>query len=415
MDVLIADVIGDLALVLALAWLFGIAARKCGQPAVVGQIIAGIVLGPSLLGHLPGHLSARFFPHTAVPVLSIVSQVAVALFMFLVGYEVDWQALRRRSGVVAMVAASAFTVPMALGIGAALIFRAQFTAVGQVASGRSFVLFIGVAVSITALPVLAAIARERGIDRTPAGLTATSAAGMMDVAAWVVLAAALATTAGHTGRPWWVTLLLITGFAVVMLVAVRPLLRWWVRRVPQTNVFVLAVVLALASAWVTASIGLHPVFGGFLAGLTMPRLSTAEDVAFRRDLTGVAGLFLPLFFVVTGLSVNLSSLNGGGFALLALVCVIAVGGKLGPAFVAGRIGGLNSEDAATVAALVNSRGLTELIALNVGLTAAIIGPQVFCVLVVMAVLTTVVTSPLLALIASSTARSAAPADAIQSG
>lgn len=408
MDNLIADVIGDVALVLAVAWVFGVVARKCGQPVVVGQIIAGIVLGPSVLGHLPGHLTSRLFPHAAVPVITIVSQVAVALFMFLVGYEVDWQVLRRRSGVVGMVAASAFTVPMALGIVAALVFRSQFTDVGPVASGRSFVLFIGVAVSITALPVLAAIARERWIEKTTAGLTATSAAGLMDVAAWIVLAAALATTASHTGRPWWVTLLFIAAFAAVMLLGVRPLLSRWLGHprlaALQANPLVLAVVLALGCAWVTASIGLHPVFGGFLAGLTMPRLTGTTDTAFRRDVAGVGGLFLPLFFVVTGLSMDLSSLNASAFVLLLLVCAIAIGGKLGPGYAAARIGGLAQDDAATVAALVNARGLTELIALNVGLNAGLIGPQVFCVLVLMAVLTTIITSPLLGLIAA-TARS----------
>jgi len=400
MDIIIADVIGDVALVLIFSLLLGAAARRCGQPRVVGQILAGIMLGPSLLGRLPGHLTSRLFPAAALPYLSVLSQVAIVIFMFVVGYELDRRFLHGRRRLVPMVAAAALLVPMGLGSGAALLFRAQLTALGEPHITHSLVLFMGVALSITALPVLAAIIRERGIAGTIPGVTATTAAGVMDVAAWVALAAAVAGAAHHGGRSWWVTLLLVSGFAAVMLLAVRPALRWWARerRFVLSSQLPVALVLALGSAWVTGWLGLHPVFGGFLAGLTMASADGTPDPEVLRPMEEIGSLLLPLFFVVTGLSVNLGALNGSAFILLAVVCVIASAGKLVPGYLAARAGGLDARDAATVAALVNSRGLTELIALNVGLTAGLIDERVFSVLVLMALIMTAATTPLLSLI-----------------
>jgi Kef-type K+ transport system membrane component KefB len=399
MDVLIADVIGDVALVLVLSLVLGAVARRCGQPTVVGQILAGVLLGPSVLGRLPGHPVSRLFPHAVLPPLTVLSNVAVVIFMFVVGYELDRRALRGRRRTVPLIAASALLAPMCMGAGATLIFRSSFAALGQPHLSHSFVLFMGVATSITALPVLAAIAREHGIAGSTAGVTATSAAGIMDVAAWLVLAAALVCTVQRTGRPWPVTLLLISSFAVFMLLVVRPALRRWVSR-PRSvlsNHVPVALALAMGSAWVTASLGLHPVFGGFLAGLTMPSAGGTPDAEVLRPMEEIGGLLLPLFFVVTGLSLNVGALDGTAFVLLAIVCAIASAGKLCPAYVASRLGGLCPRDSATVAALVNTRGLTELIALNVGLSAGLIDQRLFSVLVLMALIMTIVTSPLLSL------------------
>src|SRR5579872_237851 len=213
MDVLIADVIGDIALVLIVSSLLGAVARRCGQPRVIGQILGGIVLGPSALGRLPGHLSTRLFPSGVLPFLNVLAQVAVVIFMFAVGYELETRSLRGRRRAVPLIAAFALLVPMAMGIGAAVIFRSSFAALGEPHLTKSFALFMGVALSITALPVLAAIVRESGLAGSLAGVTATSAAGIMDVAAWVALAAALAGTANKPGRSWPVTLLLVAGFA----------------------------------------------------------------------------------------------------------------------------------------------------------------------------------------------------------
>jgi K+:H+ antiporter len=402
MDRLIAVVLGDVALVLVASTLLGLAAQRCGQPAVIGQILAGILLGPTLLGRLPGHLTARLFPSAALPALNILAQLAVVLFMFTVGYELDRRPLRGRARAAPLVAIAALVVPLALGAGTALLFRSRFVALGQHDISRSFVLFMGVAVSITALPVLAAIVRERGLAGTTAGVTATAAAGIMDVAAWLVLAVALAGAAHQPGRPWPVTLALISGFIAVMLLAVRPALRWWIRRSGALQsgplAVVLALVLALGCAWVTTSLGLHPVLGGLLAGLAMPSADGTPDPEVLRPLDQFARLLLPLFFVVTGLSLTIGALGGSAWVTLALVCAVAAAGKLGPAYAASRAGGLAPPDARTVAVLINARGLTELIALSAGLSAGLIDARLYTVLVIMALLMTALTAPLLALI-----------------
>jgi Kef-type K+ transport system membrane component KefB len=399
LDALIADVIGDIALVLVVSAVLGAAARRCGQPTVIGQILTGIVLGPSLLGRLPGHLTSHLFPAPVLPYLSVLSQIAVVIFMFAVGYEIEFRAVRGHGRAVPLIAVSAFTVPFALGIGCALLFHSDFTAVGVTHQGRSFVLFMGVACSITALPVLAAIARERGLAGTQVGVTATAAAGAMDVVAWLALAAALIGS-DHSGRfPWIVTLLLLGCFVAVMLTAVPPLLSWWMGRSKSvlSNPVPVAFALAMGAAWVTASLGLHPIFGGFLAGLAMRAGSKEQDSEVLRSMDQAGGLLLPLFFIVTGLSLNVGAMRGDAFVLLAVIFVITVAGKLGPTYAISRVCGFPPRESATMATLVNTRGLTELIALNVGLADGLISQRLFTVLVLMALITTLMTGPLLLL------------------
>ncbi|MGD0554734.1 MAG: cation:proton antiporter [Streptosporangiaceae bacterium] len=405
LDVLTADVIGDVAIVIAASSLLGALARRCGQPAVVGQIVAGILLGPSLLGRLPGHLTSRLFTHAADPYLSVNAQVDIVIFMFTVGYEIDFRPLRGRGRAAPLVAASALLVPLALGMGVAVFGRHVFTSIGETHTGsRSFVLFMGVAVSVTALPVLASIVRERGLAGTTVGTIATAAAGIMDVTAWLVLAVALIGTSEAGSRPWGVTVLLLAGFVLVMLLVVRPALRWWIRRPGAllSNQVPLALVLAVGSAWVTASLGLHPVFGAFLAGLTMPSRDDAPDADVLRVMEQAGGLLLPLYFVVTGLTMNIGALNGEDVAILAVVVACAMLGKLLPAYGAARLSRLDPRQSAMIAALVNTRGLTELIALNVGLTAGIITERLFTILVLMALITTMATGPLISAISRRT-------------
>ena len=406
----VATVIGDIALVILVSSLLGALARRCGQPIVIGQILTGVLLGPSLLGRLPGHLTAHLFPPTVLPSLTALAQMAVVIFMFTVGYELDFGAIRERGRAVPLVAVAALAVPMGLGIACVLLYRSGFAAIGEPRDGRSFVLFMGVAMSITAMPVLAAIVRERGLAGTTAGGIAIAVAGTMDVLAWLVLAAALIGT-GQAGRFSWPVTLLLTGcFVAVMLIVVRPALAWWTGRSQSllSNPVPVAFALALASAWVTSKLGLQPVFGGFLAGLTMRPAKGVLDANVVRSLDQAASLLLPLFFIVTGLSLNVGDVRGDALILLVLIFFIASAGKLGPAYAASRLSGLAPRPSATVAALVNTRGLTELIALNVGLEAGLINQRLFTVLVLMALLTTLMTGPLLSVIRP--ARASLPAE-----
>ncbi|MFI0479428.1 cation:proton antiporter [Actinomadura sp. 9N215] len=375
-------------------------ARRFEQPAVIGQILTGVLLGPSVLGRLPGDLSGHLFPEHVLPYLNVLAQVAVVIFMFSVGYEIEFRALRGHGRAVPLIAAGALIVPMSLGMLCVLLFEPSFAAIGEDDQGRSFVLFMGVATSITALPVLAAIVRERNLAGTVSGTVATGAAAIMDVLAWLTLAAALIGT-GHSGElSWPVRLLLIALFLAVMLAVVRPLLAWWSGRSQSIlrNQLPIAFALAMGTAWATAKLGLHPVFGGLLAGVVMRGKGSTPDPDVLRTMDQAGSLLLPLFFVVTGFSLTIDAVHGHGLLLLAVITAIACAGKFGPAYSISRLSGLDSRQSATVATLVNTRGLTELIALNVGLEAGIIGERLFTTLVLMALLTTLMTGPLLALI-----------------
>jgi Kef-type K+ transport system membrane component KefB len=393
-------VIGDIALVIAISTLLGALLRRVGQPAVIGQMLTGILLGPSLLGRLPGHLTEHLFPRAVLPALTTLAQVGVVVFMFTVGYEIEFRSLRGRGRTVPLIAASALLVPMSLGIACALVLRSRFAALGEGHTGRSFVLFMGVAVSITALPVLAALIRERDLAGTSAGIIATAAAGIMDVLAWLLLAAALIGT-GHGGRfSLPVTVLLICGFVAVMLAVVRPALSWWTSRSQSilSSPVLMAFMLAMGGAWVTASLGLQPVFGGLLAGLVMRSRRMPPDADVLRSMDQAGRLLLPLFFIVTGLSLDVGSVHGTALALLGLFIIVSAGGKLVPAYVVSRLCGQEPRASASIAALVNTRGLTELIALNVGLTDGLIHQRLFTVLVLMALVNTLATAPLLSMI-----------------
>ena len=400
MDAVAAEVIGDIALIFVVSSLLGAAARKCGQPAVIGQILTGLALGPTLLGRLPGHLTSHLFPSGALPYLNVLAQIAVVVFMFTVGFEIDLDSIRAHGRVVPLVALSAFSVPFGLGIACALLLRPEFAGIGVSHEGSPFVLFMGVATSITALPVLAAIVRERNLAGTVAGVVATAAAGIMDVLAWLVLAAALIATGTSSRFPLPVTAVLICGFTACMLGVARPGLSWWMdrRQSVLSNRVLVAFPLAMASAWVTAALGLHPLFGAFLAGLAMRGRNRAPDAEVLRAMEQTAAMLLPLFFVITGLSLNVGALRGDSVALLLVILAIACAGKMAPGYLISRASGLAVRDSVTVAALVNTRGLTELIALNVGLANGIINAQLFTVLVLVALITTIMTGPLLAAI-----------------
>jgi Kef-type K+ transport system membrane component KefB len=397
-DAIIAHVIGAVAVISALAVLLSGLARRLGQPPVVGQILAGIAMGPSVLGHLPGGIDTAVVPHAIIPYLSVLAQIGLVLFMFSVGYEIDLELLRGSGRAVATISAGSFLLPMLLGAGLALVIGDRASQEGGLGT-VTFVLFLVIALSITAVPVLISIVRDRGLTPTLPGTLSIAAATVVDVVGWSTLGVIIALHSGK-GRSLAVTTTLTIGYLLLMLLVVRPALRWGVRHGLCTPKWAGAVVaLAMASAWATASLNLHTIFGAVLFGLVMPRQldgTAASPVLGAIDRAGE--LLMPVFFVTAGLSVDVSALRGGDFVLLAVVIALAMLGKVGGGTLASRAVGLSWHDSAAVGICMNTRGLTELIVLNIGLQAGLIDTSLYTVLIVMAVVTMLMTGPLLSLL-----------------
>lgn len=398
-DAMITHLVGATALILIVAHAAGWLSRRLGQPTIIGQLVAGIALGPTMLAEISPGLAGTLFPPALTPVLTGLAQIALVLFLFAVGYELDLRLLKGRARSVVAVSLAAFLLPMAAGCGAALLFHEQLAELGAPERmTASSVLFFGVALSITAVPVLTAIVREKGLAGTVPGIVAVSAAGIIDVMGWTVLVAALLESDGAGGTTWQVRLLLLVAFLVAMLFGARPVLRvlLWRAGVDPSMRLAVLVGFAFASAWVTNALGLHVIFGALLAGVVTPRERGGTlDPDLVRPLHDIGLLLLPFFFVVSGRSVEIGALDATGVAALVLVTLLAVAIKVVSGTVAARLSGLDRHDALTVGVLLNTRGLTELIALNVGLQAGLVSGRLYTALVLMALATTVITQPLL--------------------
>jgi Kef-type K+ transport system membrane component KefB len=405
-DSIVTQVVAAIAIAIGLSYAVGKLFRRMRQPEVIGQLFVGIALGPSLLGRFSSSVTHTLFPARIVPYLNVTSQVALVLFLFAIGYELNLRMLRKYRRTVSVLSISTFAVPMLLGVASVYVFASWYRAAGEPHAGTAkFILFMGVAVSITAVPVLASITGERGIAATAPGATAMTSAALIDALGWLALAGVLvvASASSSAFRPWTPTVLLLVGYITVMLFIVRPALRLWLRRphAVLADKVPVAVVVAMGSAWVSAALGLHVIFGAFFAGVMMPRPDNdAPDADILRPVLEAGRLLLPVFFVVSGLSVNVGALRAQDLALFGVVCAIAISGKAGVGFLAAWATGMGKRDSSVVGVLLNTRGLTELIALNVGLQAGIIHPRLYTILVLMALAMTAATGPLLTLIGS---------------
>lgn len=401
-----ADVLIDIAIIVVVARLVGLLFRKLRQPAVVGEIIAGIALGPSLLGAFPGNLPTHLFPMAARPSLQVLADIGIVLFMFIVGLEADLDLIKGRVRLAVSVSLSSIVVPFGLGLGAAVLLHHTYGTVGnQTVKFWPFALFIGASMSITAFPVLARILSERGMHRTTLGTLALACAAVDDVAAWSLLAVVVAVVeaSGLLDLPR----ILMSGalFVGLMIGVVRPLLVKLAARYsdkPRLPPEVLAFVLAglLTSAWATDRIGIHAIFGAFVFGAIMPKKTAAalvQEVIERIESITVL-LLLPIFFIVTGLNVNVRELGLTGLGDMMVILAAAIVGKFIGATLAARAQGVPSRRAMALGTLMNTRGLTELVILNIGLSLGVLDEQLFTLLVVMAVVTTVMTEPLLRLV-----------------
>ncbi|MGY1739095.1 cation:proton antiporter [Geodermatophilus sp. SYSU D00684] len=405
---IIAYVFVDLAVIMIIARLMGRLAVRVGQPAVVGEIVAGIMLGPTLLGALPGDLDTLLFPLDVRPFLNVLAQLGLVLFMFLIGLEVDLSFIRGREKVAVSVSLASILLPFALGVLLAAYLHTQhdvFTDTDGETSAipfLGFALFLGVAMSITAFPVLARILAERQMHRIPTGVLALACAAVDDVLAWCLLAVVVAIVAASSFTGVVLILGLSVVFALVMFLLVKPLLRVLVtryERLGQLTPEMLAGVLIgiLASAWVAEEIGIHFIFGAFLFGVVMPRKGAARlnhEIIDRLEQVSVL-LLLPVFFVVTGLNVDVGAIDLAGLGELGLILLVAISGKFVGAFAAARAMRVPRRQATALATLMNTRGLTELVILNIGVQRGVLDGEMFTLMVIMAVVTTVMASPLL--------------------
>lgn len=370
-------------------WLLG----KAGQPPVVSEMLAGVLLGPSLLGLLFPQVQAALFPAPLLPVLYVVGQVGLVLFMFQAGYAFKSHRVTNVLGTAGAVSLAGVTVPLVLGVGLVLLtahavpIQAEGTSTGVSAA------FVGVALAITAFPMLARIITERGQAGTRHGSLALASGAVDDMVAWILLAVVLAFASGSSG-PAFVTAGGAVVFGLVMWLA-GSRATGAVLRLGEHGRLLGVVALLFVVAWYTDEIGLYAVFGAFAVGVVMPQDERADKVV--DTLTPIAStVFLPLFFTFSGLRTEFALLGDPSVLLFAAACVtVAIAGKFGACWVAARLRGEPNGVALRVGALMNARGLMQLIALNVGLEAGIVNSSLFTVLVLVALVTTLMTTPLL--------------------
>lgn len=369
--------------------------RRLGQPLVVAEILAGILLGPSCLGLLWPAAATALFPEGSLDGLRVLSHVGLVLFMFSVGLELDPALLAPRKRSFVFVSHASIAVPFALGAGVGWWLWPRYSPGGV--SLLSFVTFLGVAMSVTAFPVLARILDERRLLGTQIGSIAIGCAAIDDVTAWCLLAVVvgIARAGGLTDGLWTVGLAVC--FGLVMGCGVRPMLRQLLRgKGDEPAPMAVTLIVLLASSFVSEAIGVHALFGAFVCGLVMPKQGEFARLVKRRLESVAVGLLLPLFFAYSGLRTQLGLLDTVGDWLVAAALVgAATLGKFGGGAMGARLSGLSWREAGVIGVLMNTRGLMELVVLNVGMDLGVISPNIFTMLVIMAVATTVATTPVL--------------------
>lgn len=391
----------QLIVIVLAARLAGSLLRRFHQPAVIGEIVAGLVLGPSVFGAAAPDLYGFLFEASSLSALKLFAEIGVVLFLFVVGLELDLSLLSNRAQTAVVVSNTSIVVPYFLGVLLSLFLYRELAPEGV--SFLAFALFMGIAMSITAFPVLARILAERRMTGTVLGSTAITCAAVDDVTAWSILAVVVAIANSRGLQAAAATVALTVVFIAVMLAVVRPLLRRLFARngwanAPGRTATAVVLLLLLASALMTEAIGIHALFGAFLAGVVMPREANLRAALTERleELSSV--LLLPVFFAFTGLRTQVGLLNDArGWMFCAVIILVATAGKLWGTLFAARLTGLGWIDSFALGALMNTRGLMELVALNIGYELEILSPRVFAMMVLMALATTFATGPLLSL------------------
>ena len=388
--------------ILIVSRIFGFLFAKIGQPTVIGEILAGIVLGPSLLGYFYPEAFHFLFAANSLGNLYILSQVGLILFMFIIGMELDLGTLQEKLSQTYVISHASIVIPYFLGMLLAYFVYEEFAA--YLTDFLPFALFIGISMSITAFPVLARIVQEKGLTKTHLGTIAIASAANDDVTAWCILAAviAIAKTGSFISSLYTIALAIV--YVAAMLLIVRPFLKrvgeiYHNSEVLNKSIVAFLLLMLILSAFITQMIGIHALFGAFLAGVVMPPLPNFRKMIIEKIEDVSVTLLLPLFFVFTGLRTEIGLLNTPHLWLIcAIFIIVAVSGKFfGGAFSA-KILGESWKDSLSIGVLMNTRGLMELIVLNIGYEMGILPPPIFVMLVIMALVTTFMTSPLLSLI-----------------
>lgn len=389
----------QICVILVASYSVGWVLSRFRQPQVVGEMVAGVLLGPSLLGWLAPGFFAALFPPSSLGPLSVLSQIGLLLFMFMVGLEFDTKMLRKLGHIAVVISHTSIIVPFVLGALLALFLFPRVADDSLPFTG--FVLFMGAAMSVTAFPVLARILGERNLLGTKLGTLTIACAAVDDVTAWCLLAVIIAIVKSELNHlPLWQMLPGVVIYLAVMLYLLRPLLKRLIAQQgdAKKNDKLIAVLLVcmLASSWATEWLGIHALFGAFFAGVIVPKENgLTEDVRTRLQLPVVV-LLIPLFFAFTGLRTSIGLISGFEMVLYCvLVFVVAIAGKFGGSMLAARVMGTPWREAASIGILMNTRGLIELVILNIGLDIGVLTRPLFSIMVLMAVGTTVMTTPLL--------------------
>lgn len=398
----LAILLAQIVTIIVVARFFGWIFRKIGQPSVIGEILAGIFLGPSLVGSYFPEFSSALFPEASLGNLQFLSQIGLILFMFVIGMELDLKALKNKANEAVVISHASIVIPFTLGIGLAYFVYHKFAPEGV--HFLSFSLFLGIAMSITAFPVLARIVQERGIHKTRLGAIVITCAAADDITAWCILAVVIAIVKAGTFVSALYIILLAFLYVLCMLFVVKPFLK----RIgdlysssenlskPVVSIFFLTLIL---SSYATEIIGIHALFGAFMTGVIMPDISKFRTVFIEKVEDIALILLLPLFFVFTGLRTEIGLINDPYlWKVTGFIILVAVVGKFFGSALAAKFVGQNWRDSLTIGALMNTRGLMELVVLNIGLDLKVLTPEVFTMMVIMALVTTFMTGPALDLI-----------------
>jgi Kef-type K+ transport system membrane component KefB len=384
----------QLIIILIAVQVFGYLCQFIGQPRVIGEILAGLVLGPTLLGALLPQVEATVFTVNALPTLQTLGDIGLVLYMFSLGTHIDAHAMLKHGRKASVVSLSGVLLPLAMGGALAFFLYPEFA--GPKASLSSFMLIVGTAMAITAFPVLARLLEDRGMLGDKIGSLALLCAAIDDVIGWCLLALVIAIIHASGVISVLLTLMYLALFVGVMLFAVRPLLVCADQHInSKPTLMVLIVILLLLSATATSAIGIHPVFGAFMMGVILPRRNAFIEQVKNIDQVNYL-LFLPLYFVYNGLRTHIGLINSPALWLLCIgVLVVACTCKILGASLSLKVFGASWKESFTLGTLMNTRGLVGLIVLNIGLDLGVISQTFFAMLVIMAVVTTMMAPPLL--------------------